>query len=104
MSTGQGADQQADIELFPRGARSKSVSDDLAELRRALIEACPHEAVIAFEYDGTLHVHIDVRKVEHITQIEAILPSLCGGIFLRPQRRMSANHSFFHRLSATVER
>jgi len=104
MTTGHAVDQQADIELFPRGTRSMGVSEDLAHLRRTLIEVCPDEAVVTFEYDGTLRVHIDVRRVEDITQIETILPALCGGIFLQPQRRMSANHSFFHRLSAVVER
>ena len=67
---------------------------------RILREVCPPESVISFEYDGALRLNIDVRRVEDVARIEALLPSLCGGIFHGAQRRLTARHSFFHRISA----
>jgi hypothetical protein len=83
-------------------AQPTLVSDELRRIMSALREACPRETILTFEYDGTLRVHIDARRVEDVTQIEILLPSMCGGIFSDAQRRLSANHSFFHRLSAIV--
>jgi hypothetical protein len=101
---GENAEEAAVVAALPVPARSNPVSDELCKLRKALLAACPAEAVITFEFDGLLRVHIDARRVEDITQIETFLPALCGGIFTDAQRRLSANHSFFHRLTASVAR
>jgi hypothetical protein len=58
--------------------------------------------MITFEYNGKLHLHVDVRRLEELAIVEATLPSLCGGIFHDLQRGMAARHSFFHRVSALV--
>ncbi|QIK97114.1 hypothetical protein G7076_02295 [Sphingomonas sp. HDW15A] len=80
------------------------VSDELARLTVVLREFCPPEAIVTFEYDGRLKLHIDVREVQDVARLEAVLPSLCGGIFHDTQRGLSAHHSFFHRISAAVAR
>ncbi|PTD26352.1 hypothetical protein CV103_04550 [Sphingomonas fennica] len=69
-----------------------------------LIDACPPEAIVSFHYESALHVHIDVRNLEHVTIVEALLPTLGAGIFHDIQRGNSPQHPFFHRVSARVDR
>jgi len=94
--------QSAEVERIRVPPPPTCVSDELAKLMRVLREFCQPEATIAFEYDGSLKVHIDVREIEDVARLEAILPSLCGGIFSNTQRGLAAHHSFFHRISAHV--
>lgn len=102
MDTGQDRNKSADIQPIRGPERTMAVSDELARLTSILHEICPPDGVISFEYDGALHLHIDVRRVEDVTKIEALLPSLCGGIFHDVQRGLTARHSFFHRISSKV--
>ena len=81
-----------------------TVSDELGKLMGTLREHCSPEAVIIFQFDGKLHVHIDVRDIEEVARLESLLPSLCGGAFSELQRGLAAHHSFFHRISARVAR
>ena len=83
---------------------STFISDQLPKMSAMLKQACPSDAVIRFEYDGQLRVHIDVRRFEDMAQVESMLPSLCGGIFGDVQRGLAKHHSFFHRVSALVAR
>jgi hypothetical protein len=83
---------------------STPVSDELQKLTAMLASVCPKESVITFEYNGKLRLHIDIRRFEEMTTIEALLPTICGGIFCNVQRGMAEKHSFFHRLTALVER
>lgn len=96
--------RSADIESLPVTPQPNIVSDELGRLTSILREYCRPEAVITFEYNGILRVHIDVREIEDVARLEAIFPSLCGGIFHSTQRGLAAHHSFFHRISATVAR
>ena len=91
------------IESIPIPSKS-GVSDELGRLLGILRGLCPRRAVILFEYDGALRVHIDIRRLEDVPVVETFLPSLCGGIFRDAQRGLSAKHSFFHRITATVAR
>ena len=102
MSATEHANLQPVAETGSLPARPMLVSGELGRVMAKLRDSCPRETILTFEYDGTLRVHIDVRRVEDVTQIETLLPSMCGGIFSDAQRRLSANHSFFHRLSANV--
>ncbi len=102
MITGEKGIRPADVQPIRAPQESMVVSDELGRLTSMLRDACPPEAVISFDYNGTLHLHVDVRLIEDVTKIEALLPSLCGGIFHSAQRRMTARHSFFHRVSASV--
>ena len=83
-------------------SQATPISDELDRLTAIVAQFCPSDAVITFQFDGTLRLSIDVRRFEEMTTIEAQLPSLCGGIFNDVQRRMPGRHSFFHRLSAIV--
>ena len=102
MNTGDDGNKSADIQAIRGPDRPMVVSDELGRLTGILREICPPEGVISFEYDGALHLHIDVRRVEDVARIEALLPSLCGGIFHGAQRRLTARRSFFHRISSMV--
>ena len=100
MSTGEDGNKSAEILTIRGPHRNLVVSDELGRLTHILREICPPEGVISFEYDGILHLNIDLRRLEDIARIEALLPSLCGGIFHGAQRRFTARHSFFHRISS----
>ncbi len=102
MITGEEGSRLADIQPIRAPQQIMAVSDELGKLTSILRDVCPAEAVISFDYNGALHLHVDVRLIEDVTKIEALLPSLCGGIFHGAQRRMTARHSFFHRVSANV--
>ena len=94
----------ADVERIHAPSPPTTVSDELGRLMGVLREHCGPEAVITFQFDGKLHVHIDVRDIEEVARLESILPALCGGAFSELQRGLSAHHSFFHRISARVAR
>jgi hypothetical protein len=81
---------------------STPVSDELRRLKGMLTPLCPPDTVISFEFSGDLLLHLDIRRFEEMTTIEAMLPTICGGIFRDVHRGMAAKHSFFHRLSASV--
>jgi hypothetical protein len=80
------------------------VTDELQKITKMLQVLCPKESVIRFYFDGRLRVHIDLRRVEELTMVEALLPTACGGIFQNVQRGMAEKHSFFHRVTAVVAR
>ena len=80
------------------------VSDELRTLTAMLTAHCPEDSVIRFEFDGTLHLHLDMRGFEELTAMEMLLPTIAGGVFHDVQRGMSERHSFFHRLTAQVAR
>ncbi len=102
MITGEKGSRPGDILPLRAPREIMAVSDELGRLTSMLREVCPTEAVISFDYNGALHLHVDVRLIEDVTKIEALLPSLCGGIFHSAQRRMTARHSFFRRVSFSV--
>src|SRR4051794_22365262 len=102
MSPNDHVSRQTAAENLALLRRSTTVSDELGRIMQIMREAFPAETTVTFEFDGALRVHIDVRALEDVTHIETVLPSMCGGIFSDPQRRLSAKHSFFHRLSANV--
>lgn len=93
--------ESSTVEPFP-AQRSTAVTDELTRILNMLREACPAEATISFDFDGQLHVHIDVRKREDITLLEATLPLLGGGLFHSLGRGATPHHPFFHRVSALV--
>lgn len=96
--------QPSSVEPFPVQARSSFVTDELTKLTNALREVCPIDAVISFHFDGKLHLHIDVRNLESVMGIEAVLPTLGAGSFHDIQRGPTPHQPFFHRVSAIVDR
>jgi hypothetical protein len=86
------------------------VSAELTKILDALRVACPAHAEISFDFDGALHVHVDVRNLEDVARIESILPTLYMGlptlymgIFDDIRRNSIPHRPFFHRVSATVK-
>lgn len=104
MSVETVADGTANVESMFANSQATPVSDELGRLRKMLLELGPCDAIIKFEFDGRLRLHIDVRRVEDVAMLEAVLPSLSGGIFHDVQRGMAGHNSFRHRVSALVTR
>lgn len=95
--------QKQSVERLPE-QRSTAVSDELNRILEMLTGACPKGAVISFDFDGRLHVHVDVHSFEDLLRVEGIFPLLGGGIFHDISRGDTPHHAFHHRLSAIVDR
>lgn len=91
------------VERLPQ-QRTRNVTDGLNDILSMVRSACPPEANITFDFDGELHVHIDVRSLEEVLKVEGMLPGLGAGIFRAISRGDTPHHPFFHRLSAIVDR
>ena len=92
------------VERIPAKPRTQAVSDELRRIKESLVAACPPEAIVTFQFDDALSVHIDVRSLEHVTVVEALLPAMGAGMFHDLQRARAPNRPFFHRVSALVDR
>ena len=92
------------VERLPSLEPSTAVTDELGRLLSMLRDACPKNAIISFAFNGTLHVHIDVRTQQDGTLVEAMLPSLGLGLFHDVVRGSTPHHPFYHRVSARVAR
>lgn len=97
----EAAPMSGNVEPFPQ-ERHTTATDELNRILAILRDICPRDAHISFDFDGRLHVHIDVRNREEITVIEATLPTLGHGLFHSLSRGSTPHHPFFHRLSALV--
>ena len=104
MSVETSAGGAGNVESMFAEPQATPVSDELAKIRGVLIEKLPRESAIKFEFDGKLSLHVYVRGYEDLAVVEALLPSLCGGIFRNLQRGMSGQGAFRHRVSASVAR
>jgi hypothetical protein len=98
------AEATTKVERISVPTKATPVSDELSKLTAMLRGICPADALIAFEFDGKLHLHIYLRRFEDVTRLEVALPTLCGGIFHDVQHGQVGRHSFLHRVSALVER
>lgn len=92
------------IERLPGVEPSRVVTDELTRLMAMLREICPPEAIITFDFDGRLRVHIDVRNQTDGALVEAKLPALGLGLFHDITQGSTPHHRFFHRVSALVAR
>lgn len=92
------------VERLPAVERSTIITDELNRLLGMLRSVCPPEAIISFDFDGRLHVHIDVRSQSDGALIEARLPALGLGLFHDIAHGSTPHHPFFHRVSALVAR
>jgi len=93
------------VEPFPETARSTPVSGELGRILDILEEAFPDASKVTFEFDGRLHVHIDLRAREQLGIVEERLPYLGGGrLFSDLRRGKTPNHAFLQRISALVAR
>jgi hypothetical protein len=90
------------VEFFPGLHPSTRLTDELTRLLTMLREVSPGDATISFDFDGQLHIHIDVRRQEEVAALEAVLPALDGGRIHSVSRRATPHHPFFHRVSVLV--
>lgn len=104
MSADSESVRTGSIESLPSQPRPKVISEELGRIAELVHGVAPADSVISFSFDKSLHVHIDVRKLEDVTRLEAVLPTLGAGLFSEIQRGSAPHHSFFHRLSALVDR
>jgi hypothetical protein len=95
---------ESSVELLPASQQSTVVSDELNRILVILRETCPEGARISFDFDGTLHVHIDVRKREDATVVQTLLPKVGAGLFQKISLGGTPHHPFFHRVSAHISR
>lgn len=95
--------QRQSVEHLP-DQRSTVITDELNKILDMLKDACPEGAVISFDFNGRLYVHIDVHSFEDLLKVEGILPILGGGIFHDMCRGDTPHRSFHHRLNAIVDR
>lgn len=91
------------VERLP-DQRSTMVTDELNKILTMLKGACPERAIISFDFDSRLHVHVDVHSFEDLLKVEGILPILGGGVFHDLTRGETPHRPFHHRLSAIVDR
>ena len=99
----------ADVIAFDRNderrhdaSQPTPVTDELSRILALLRQACPPNARISFDFDGRLHVHVDVRNIEEVAAVEAALPALGQGLFRCLRRGATPNRAFLHRVSALV--
>lgn len=91
------------LERLPTGLTSTIVTDELTRITSLLRTFAP-EGVIGFEFDGCLHVHIDLRNREDVLVLQAVLLTIEGGLFRNLTLGNTPNRSFGHRVSAEVAR
>lgn len=92
------------VERFPGSSQRTMVTDELNRILTMLRENSPAASQISFDFDGRLHVHIDLREREDVILVEAVLPTLGAGLFHEISRGSTPHHPFFHRVSAIVDR
>lgn len=99
----EGMAEKQSVERLP-DQRSTAITDELNKILDMLTTASPEGAIVSFDFDGRLHVHIDVRSFEDLLKVEGVLPILGGGMFHGVSRGETPHRPFFHRLSAIVDR
>lgn len=90
------------VDQFRGWSQATALTEELNSMRMMLSEACPSGAKITFDFDGRLHVHVDVRSREDIATVERVLPTLGQGLFHILRRGDAPRHRFLHRISALV--
>lgn len=83
---------------------AKSLTEQLDEILKTLHAEFPEAAAIFLDFNGKLHVHIDVRKGEDVPLLEARLTLLDPGLFTQISRGATPGHPFSHRISAVINR
>jgi len=93
------------VEPFPGSSQTTAVSDEPRRILGLLQTANPNAAKASFEFDGQLHAHIDLRRIEEMSIVEERLRYIGGGqLFSDIRRGKTPNHPFHHRVSMLVAR
>lgn len=89
---------------FRHAMPATPISVELESLRKTVEDASPPASIVSFYFDGRLHVAVDVHTYEEASEVEALLPSIGGGVFHDPSRGNTPGMSFRRRVSALVDR
>jgi len=89
---------------FRQSTLACPISDELGGLLKAVDDACPPSSIVSFLFDGKLRIAVDVHTFEEASLVEAILPSIGGGVFHDVSRGNTPGMSFRRRVSALVDR
>jgi hypothetical protein len=103
MTMGEVIDFEREIvEQSASKPRPTPVTDQLNKILALLRQRCPPNCHISFDFNGQLHVHVDVRNREEVAATELILPTMGDGLFHSLKRGATPRHPFFHRVSAII--
>lgn len=86
------------------GRKAAFVSEELTRILDIVRENAPCDAKVSIEFDGRLHLHVDVRHGEEIEVLKKVLPMIGKGIFHTIEVGATPHHPFFHRISALVDK
>ncbi|WP_132384991.1 hypothetical protein [Novosphingobium sp. PhB165] len=89
---------------LPAQSDAKSLTNQLDEILGLLHAEFPEAAAITLDFNGKLHVHMDVRKGEDVPLLEERLSLLEEGMFTQVGRGATPGHPFSHRISALIAR
>ncbi|GGN51642.1 hypothetical protein GCM10011349_24390 [Novosphingobium indicum] len=93
----------AKVEHLP-SQKPARISDELAKVLSMVREHAPKDAKVSIDFDGKLHLHVDVRNGEDVKVLEKFLPQLGAGVFHDIEVGSTPHHPFFHRVSALIDR
>jgi hypothetical protein len=80
----------------------RTATQELNKIRALVRDACPVAREVSFDFDERLLVHIDVRKLEEVTLVQAVLPTVGMGMFQKISLGKTPFRPFSHRISAEV--
>lgn len=81
---------------------AKSLTEQLEAIWTKLQSEFPEAANITLEFNGRLHVYIDVRAGEDVPLYEERLSLLDEGTFTQITRGATPGHPFSHRISSVI--
>ena len=87
---------------MPPELEPRTISRELERLTAQLHDEFPHAEKISFDFDGKLHLHVDVRDLEEAHIIHSRLERLYGALYSHYFVGESPHHRFWHRVSAVV--
>lgn len=87
---------------FGERVQQTPISDELNTIMGVLRDALPHQAIVSFDFQRQLYVHIDVPRREDVILIEAQLPKAGQGLVRDIRRAATPRRPFWHRVSAVV--
>lgn len=98
------SDEGAGVERLPVQP-PVSITEELSKLLAMVRAHAADDAKIGIDFDGKLHLRVDVRDGEHVKALAEVLPTLgTGDIFHRIEVGATPRHPFSHRVSALIDR
>jgi hypothetical protein len=93
---------EALVEELARATRC-AMTEELGGILRTVREKCPADACISFDFDGRLHLYVDVRTSDQVSNVERARAGTRIGMFHSFTRGKTPHHPFYRRLSAVID-